>query len=372
MSTDGEYQKRRLWTTITTAIVLGILGIIFIGTWVSDIKGFFAPFGSALLIAGASLSTGGFIGFLFGIPSIMQDPTAKLKYNDNLVQISDWLTKIIVGVGLTQLTNIPHKILIIGYIFKDSFGYGFAGRNMAIAVMSYFFVLGFLIMYFWSRTDYSQIMKDIDDDINKKLKETEIQLGKTEDRLKVEIDKKEKAETIVNETKQKVTQSSITKSEFAGDVNHFEQLKNNSDSTIQEKLEALSKLVGDLLATKTITLPEDLQKNRWGGKAENNGKTIRVIVKKNDWQNLFDIRIEILTTDGSPLTEPVAVFIHDSYQFTNDLIYLIPDNTTGIASLSMLGEKAFTVGVLFPDKTELEFDMNNQTGYPEGFYWKKE
>lgn len=86
---------------------------------------------SALLWAFACFSVGALIGFLFGIPRVLQQdvipvskpapsgvtatsPTTEssidsysLKVNTNLEQISDWLTKIFVGLGLVQLQRVP-------------------------------------------------------------------------------------------------------------------------------------------------------------------------------------------------------------------------------------------------------------------------
>ncbi len=66
----------------------------------------------ALFIAGAASAAGMFVGFLFGIPrSLQREPqtggalnkvqssNGQYAVNTNLEQISDWLTKIIVGVG---------------------------------------------------------------------------------------------------------------------------------------------------------------------------------------------------------------------------------------------------------------------------------
>lgn len=61
---------------------------------------------------------GGFlIGFLFGIPKVLQAnetvaarANPQYRVNKNLEQISDWLTKIIVGLGLVQLRSVPRNL----------------------------------------------------------------------------------------------------------------------------------------------------------------------------------------------------------------------------------------------------------------------
>src|SRR5690606_13665994 len=65
----------------------------------------------AFLEALAAFASGGITGFIFGIPRTMQKSTAtdghtEVHDNTNLEQISDWLTKILVGVGLTQINAI--------------------------------------------------------------------------------------------------------------------------------------------------------------------------------------------------------------------------------------------------------------------------
>lgn len=68
-----------------------------------------------LIISLASLLVGMVLGFLFGIPRLNKnydprdedDRSTKYQPNTNLEEISDWLTKIIIGVTLTQLTKIP-------------------------------------------------------------------------------------------------------------------------------------------------------------------------------------------------------------------------------------------------------------------------
>src|ERR1039458_5970739 len=57
----------------------------------------------ASLWALAALASGAFAGLLFGIQRVRPDETSKTEINNNLAEVSDWLTKIIVGVGLIEL-----------------------------------------------------------------------------------------------------------------------------------------------------------------------------------------------------------------------------------------------------------------------------
>jgi hypothetical protein len=48
------------------------------------------------------LFSGGFVGFLFSIPSETEPKNTIVHVNTSLNQIADWLTKIIVGVSLVN------------------------------------------------------------------------------------------------------------------------------------------------------------------------------------------------------------------------------------------------------------------------------
>lgn len=130
--------------------------------------------GTALLIGGASFCFGSFSGFLFGIPRIMNSSSAQsvlrssknvILHNDNLVQISDWLTKIIVGVGLTQINNAPEKLWGLGKTLSPCFDPNGAGKEddiaatIAICVVLYFIILGFIAAYLWTRVYFSDLLE---------------------------------------------------------------------------------------------------------------------------------------------------------------------------------------------------------------------
>lgn len=76
-----------------------------------------------------------------------------LKYasNANLDQISDWLTKIIVGVGLTQLVNIPKALESLGESIKPALGDVASSQAFGIGLIIYGSVVGFLFGYLLTR-----------------------------------------------------------------------------------------------------------------------------------------------------------------------------------------------------------------------------
>ncbi len=136
------------------------LGVVCIAIYSSCCGACGHPFchGSILLLMGLAAMTVGFLlGFLFGIPRTMAGSAEMPSHDDgyrnratdyvdntNLEQISDWLTKILVGVGLTQVNSIYIRMKGISAFAEQQLGYAPGSRAAGLAVMIFFFICGFL------------------------------------------------------------------------------------------------------------------------------------------------------------------------------------------------------------------------------------
>ena len=113
----------------------------------------------AILVAGGAWVAGGLLGFLFGIPRSLAEQTkveggdaaASYRANTNLEQISDWLTKILVGVGLVQFTSFATKFGDLVQFLGPSLGGDQVGEAFAGAILVLFSVGGFLSFYLFTR-----------------------------------------------------------------------------------------------------------------------------------------------------------------------------------------------------------------------------
>lgn len=126
--------------------------------------------GAAAVVAGAATAVGAIVGFLFGIPKTLQSDrpgSEETRYvpNTNLEQISDWLTKILVGVGLVQISAAPaalgHLATELGPMFGDVDTSPAFGLSLAI----YFTVAGFVVSYLWTRAVLQGVLKAADRDV---------------------------------------------------------------------------------------------------------------------------------------------------------------------------------------------------------------
>jgi len=126
------------------------------------------------LLSITSVVIGGLFGFLFGMPKNShheehKKPTnnkkedtlnsidkEKYQENTNLQEISDWMTKIIVGVGLTQFRSIYHEYSVITLTISSENKIG--SHTIVCMVTIYFYILGFFAAYLWAKLDYNDII----------------------------------------------------------------------------------------------------------------------------------------------------------------------------------------------------------------------
>jgi len=163
-------QKQSSFFIYIWTIIGNLLGTVWIVGYAWQSTGwtaFFTTIGVSCMLAGAFLISGVFLGFLFGFPHMLQEkpsggkvnpdqpegkaPVVRHAVNTNLEQISDWLTKILVGVSLTQAGSLP------GWLKKYT---KFAGPGLggypnseifATGILIYYIVVGFLCGFLMTR-----------------------------------------------------------------------------------------------------------------------------------------------------------------------------------------------------------------------------
>jgi hypothetical protein len=113
-----------------------------------------------LLIACAATMIGILIGFIFGVPFSREpdgaqpasvSPGSRYRANTSLEQIADWLTKMIVGVGLVEIKNAPSYLLRVSRVLAKGLGTGLGDQVLVLSTMIYFSLCGFLFGFLWAR-----------------------------------------------------------------------------------------------------------------------------------------------------------------------------------------------------------------------------
>jgi hypothetical protein len=166
---DGGADQKQVYRTFLLFASIGLAGALLYAAAASSTWGTAAGvFGGAALIAGAFALAGGLVGFLFAIPRSRQEGdrapqpelpasgTARKRLSDysantNLEQISDWLTKILVGISLVQFGQMSERFDTAATTLAPLLGTGGPARPMTLALMSYFALWGFFVAYLLTR-----------------------------------------------------------------------------------------------------------------------------------------------------------------------------------------------------------------------------
>jgi hypothetical protein len=163
-SQDSSEQQRAWSVVLTVSVVAGlVIMLLFALGRGSGWKSVLQLGANSLILGGASLLVGGLLGFLFAIPrrDVQRSAEANGSHytaNTNLEQISDWLTKILVGVGLTQLSHIGETLTSVAAFFAPGLTGDAQAQPFALCVIVFFSTAGFMFAYLWSRIYLGQVM----------------------------------------------------------------------------------------------------------------------------------------------------------------------------------------------------------------------
>jgi len=146
--------KKQLFYLFAPVVSLGIVGILFFSSYYGSLR----ILSISLILSAASMACGALLGFLFGIPKTLQQNSelsadTKTDYlaNTNLEQISDWLTKIIVGVSLTQIGKAPRYLDQFGNELSKALANDQSSKIASITLLVFFGVVGFMFGFLTTR-----------------------------------------------------------------------------------------------------------------------------------------------------------------------------------------------------------------------------
>jgi hypothetical protein len=173
---ERESDTERMPLTIFVSLILGELVLVLLACTKCSVT----TFAILASVSGAAIALGAMAGFLFGIPKGgVSEPAegpetekerekSSYRRNANLVEVSDWLTKILVGLGLVELGSIKTGLEGVGE--KVSSALVLEGLNPAISKIVvpleiiYFSILGFFASYLWTTIVYYRRMRRLDED----------------------------------------------------------------------------------------------------------------------------------------------------------------------------------------------------------------
>lgn len=403
LQTDILRAERSILYTLICGFLLGVTGIV----------GFSLQLGVLgktllfilLLMGCASFISGFFVGILFGIPKRSNNATDDNALNNGLVEIADWLTKIIVGLGLINLKQIPGYLMSIAkYVQKEANAEGTALSVLTVCLIIYFSITGLYIGYNYMRLGLPGRYKRPDNMVEKLQRAQEelvfvrrkvIEVAQANEMLSEKIKayreetKNQPATAPVNvpapapiyepkiepASEPVVEHENWSGNEVKNEIKQAPLVSTVPENSIKEKVPVAAisddAYIGTMKEQAEETFKKGLainqaindpQKGMWGGKNEDNKRILDATVIHKSL-GLYRIMLTVKSADpvNAPLQDDDVVLfaLHDTCKPPYRLVHV----QNGTAHLELYSFKIFTVGA-FVDKgkTQLEIDLANLPG----------
>lgn len=461
--TGGDHRLEHVEGVMDWLIGIGIASIIVMmvfGLGAVELKDFGGFFLWALFASLASLLAGAGLGLLFGLPTVRRveishaasvqparepgvegaSPVAAppqqtgddvpLGYAEstNLEHVADWLTKILIGLTLTQYGLWEEKFARLSYDLGFRLlgsppcgadcGKGIfpAGSTIAGGALIVFYaLLGFLIAYLWMRgyfiTEMEIAKRAAKEAAARKLRDqrreedadaarAQIKLKDELERLKAQQIASEQARVAAEAGQAAAVEAQVeaerarvaaeTARAAAEAEAEAERARAREQGTLQERVavtftpqeasevtdkvsftaEEAQVAVSEIReAIAAGTDADDPWRGQFGGSAIQGGLRLSATATQTAADpHYYDVLLKIEATDvvrgGTVVGSSARVFLHPTFGTEPRTVYF---NTDGVAQLQLLAYGAFTVGVLVEDGTKLELNLATIEGVDPGF-----
>jgi hypothetical protein len=160
---------------LTVAIVL-LVAMVIVGV----LLGLFSHDGGAgvtsFVLFASAAAIGAGLGFLFGLPrSRVSDltadgstevpaPPAKASTyyltNSNLIKVSDWLTTIVIGLGLVNLGKLVPAVRALSHALEAPLGGAPYSGAIGVSVLIVGLLAGFILDYLWTSIRVRELLEE--------------------------------------------------------------------------------------------------------------------------------------------------------------------------------------------------------------------
>ena len=334
-----------------------------------------------LLLILACLSAGGLLGFLFGIPQAYTDAKGVYRPSNSLEQIADWLTKIIVGLGLVEFNKIRAKLAELGKTLSST------APMIPQLLVVMFSILGLVSAYTSTRLYYGELVTSLDmslashfnqrlDNVDSKINKVNYenkQLAKTDSTLKKTIiavantgDNQQNSQS--PDTKIKISAGGQPKKRNERIKSPTKENKRLTDAPEQPEHKEVTNEKDQRWETNyqkfmaaDIDFDQDDTAILFGHnlKPKENGQQLSVEVTSHLQDKLY-FRATVTGTKENPLGKKVILLLHPSFRDRAPELNVIADDAHpgGIATYYFSAFDGFTL-VATPNngKTMLGYDL---------------
>ena len=153
-------------------MLLGMVGVAVLLAYASDSWGAGV---TIFLLFVASAAVGASLGFLFGLPrarvadlGTSDSPTAEpptrvatfYLTNSNLIKVSDWLTTIVIGLGLVNLGKVVPGLQSLGRALHEPLGATAYSGVVGISVLIVGVLASFVLTYLWTSIRVRELLEE--------------------------------------------------------------------------------------------------------------------------------------------------------------------------------------------------------------------
>jgi len=363
----GKDAETSVLVTLYMGLFLGMIPVIGFPVAVPEMGGKILFIG--LTLAMASFTSSFFVGLLFGMPKRNNKKENNYSLNNGLSEISDWLTKIILGLALINLKEIPGYIISFAEYIRIASKYEGQLLNIyTIGIVFYFGFLGLFIGYNYMRLVRVNKYKYTDENLIRKELETskeKLLVVKAESQQKEKkiiefqslVQEKEQLIKILIDRANEPSLSSANIQTFIKNlINSGETKKRNNNIILH-----LDKMIDEAklkLHKGLITHHNDPQKGQWKSNPISNERELKATVIE-EAKGLYKIKLQLVSTNpkNNPLKNGdfILFALHNTFGDPPFKLVKVEEQS---AELDFYCYGSFTVGAFADDgTTELELDL---------------
>jgi hypothetical protein len=320
-----------------------------------------------VLVGVGSAAVGGLLGFLFGMPRASVAPATRegdsatdagvgYQPSTNLEQVSDWLTKILIGVGLVELSQLGDTLAAMGRVVESSLKEAPPGTVVVTqAVIVGLLVLGFLASFLWTRIYYGPLQAVGDAAVVARLRNV---LAAYKRQLTEEKTSRQAAEEVASKLAkgEVVTQLTMPSAQASTERLAATNEWKNWEPSVVERIEKLSNAPADWDSDPIPDLfPE--------AKREANGRRLEASLL-HTLKDGLTVLLRVRKVGNQPLTGTVVFLLHPT--FPDPILSEMAVNNK--AEISIYTEGWSTVAAIADGgKTILSYDLRDLPGAPDWF-----
>lgn len=186
---NSSFDKDSVLKLISVLGGVGASGLLlysfsFLFSWQDTIDAFTNSF----LLAIAFMLGGGLLGLLFGIPKSQSDKDLNngISENTNLEEVSDWLTKIIIGFGIAEISSINDSIVGASSYIKNLLPN--ISETVIISIIIFFPIYGFISGWLLTRVHLTELFATLREEISENINAIDRILKKVQDNAEFDTD----------------------------------------------------------------------------------------------------------------------------------------------------------------------------------------